>query len=49
MSKANKKKGKDLPFKLTVKVEDDEQVIKELQMKKKFLEERFSNIYCKIS
>jgi hypothetical protein len=42
MSKANKKKGKEAPFVLKVKVDEDEQVIKELQMKKKYLEERFS-------
>jgi hypothetical protein len=43
MSKTNKKKGKEQPFKLAVKVEDDELIKKELQMKKKYLEERFSN------
>jgi hypothetical protein len=44
MSKAGKKKSKEPPFKLTVKVEDDEFIVKELQMKKKFLEEQYSNL-----
>jgi hypothetical protein len=44
MNKTKSKKKDNAPFKITVKVEDDAAAVQELQLKKKFLEEK----YCKI-
>ncbi len=43
MSKSGKGKGKDQVFKLTAKNENEEDQVTELQLKKKMLEERYSN------
>lgn len=48
MSKKNKK-GQGITFKITPKTENEEAQVKELQIKKKILEEKYSKFFIFIS
>lgn len=40
-AKGKGKKGADIPLKVTPKIESDAEQVQELQLKKKFMEERY--------